>query len=646
MAPTSEPSHSFQKLRLDTSTPHKPVTSTFASFAPLARKDSPHAAPGHVQSQLTAEFAAAAPKANPHAAYQRRGHRSPDPSDDFGHEGSLAVGSSGSRREDAATDYYARDYRHRKTSISFNHEVRLDTGEGVGLGVPVPKTKTARQSHSQSHRTEAGSFSDGSQPDYLELPYRARRGMQYGVGQSRFPLVNTTAANLARASEFPDQVASLTSDATASPPLDEAQTPLETPTEYMLSPIPATSPVEFPLFSPSPRRMGMPRTKSYRSEMGEDGSLRRASRRSSGRSGRSLSSMSPAASFLARYKASEAPIRPPQPDDEGQGIDYDREYIIGKQIGYGGFSIVKEVTSMENGKPVIDAVKIVRKMQNNKSEFENEQIQTQFDHEVEIWRFLRHPYIIPLLRVYTTDYATFCITKLNKGGTLFDLIRDTRRKRINGLPAHLAKRYAYQLASAMRYLHNDVQVVHRDIKLENCLLDMTVPNAEVDGGDLLLCDFGMADFIISDQRDGPEPHSIGDNQNIGPAETSTSIAGSLQYATPELFNTPGPVFSPAADMWAYGVVVYALLTATLPFNDGLDIKTMEKIQACQWDADLVRNSEAVRDGDIEDALDLLRGCLDVDCERRWDIHDVLDCAWLRGCAERYEHVSRPWVAES
>lgn len=637
MAPISEPSHTFQKLKLDTSTPHKPVASSFASFAPLARKDSPHA--GHGQSQLTAEFAAVDPQSNSHGPFARRDrHGSAELGADFDQDGSLAVGSSGSEED------YLSKFRQRKTSISFNDEVRLDSGEGVGLGVPVPKTSRHSQSH--SHRPESGSYSDGSQPDYMELPYTVRRSIQYHVGESRYPLVQTTVDDLARDSEYRDQVASLTSDATASPPLDEAQTPLETPSEYLLSPMPATSPMEFPLFSPSPRRMAPPRTKSFRSEIGEDGSIKRTSRRSSGRSGRSLSSMSPAASFLARYKASEAPIKAPEPDDEGQGIGYDSEYIIGKQIGYGGFSIVKEVTSMENGKPVIDAVKIVRKLQQNKSELENEQIQTQFDHEVEIWRFLRHPYIVPLLRVYTTDYATFCITRLNKGGTLFDLIKETRKNKKNGLAAHLVKRYAYQLASAMRYLHNDVQVVHRDIKLENCLIDMTVPDAEVEGGDLLLCDFGMADFIVSDQRDGPEPQSMGHNQNIGPAETSTSIAGSLQYAAPELFSDPGPLFSPAADVWAFGVVVYALLTATLPFNDGLDIKTMEKIQSCQWDAELIRNSDAAQGGCIEDALALVKGCLDVDCEKRWNVHDILDCEWLRGCEERFEHVPRPWVTES
>jgi serine/threonine protein kinase len=617
MASNSASSHSFQKLKLITSKSPKPAPSSFAS---IPREDSSHSAhngdaPDQQKSGTDAQKIV--------GAYYG-GNRYAAPYD-------LAVGSSGSEED----GFSIAQFRQRTTSISFDNEVRLDNGDTVALEVPVPKT-LARPSH--SHSPESGSYSD---QEYLEMPIHARRTLQHRVGIPRYPLLQTTVDSLADDSEYNDQVASLTSDTTASPVLEEARTPLEAPSEYALSPLAATSPVEFPGFSP--RRTGPARNRSFRSDLGEDGSLRRASRRSSNRSGRSLSSMSPAASFLARYKASENPIKPSEPDDEGQGIGYNSEYIIGKQIGYGGFSIVKEVTSIEEGKPVVNAVKIVRKQQQEKSEFENEQIQTQFDHEVEIWRFLRHPYILPLLRVYTTDFATFCITKLNKGGTLFDLVRETRRIKKTGLPEHLVKRYGYQLASAMRYLHNDVQVVHRDIKLENCLVDMTVANADTDGGDVLLCDFGMADFIVSDQRDGPEPHSIGNNQNIGPAETSTSVAGSLQYAAPELFDAPSPVFSPAADIWAFGVVMYALITAALPFNEGLDIKTSEKIREGSWDEELVRTAESVKEGGVEDALALLRGCLEVNVEKRWTIHDILGCAWLRDYEQRFEDVSRSWL---
>jgi hypothetical protein len=45
-------------------------------------------------------------------------------------------------------------------------------------------------------------------------------------------------------------------------------------------------------------------------------------------------------------------------------------------------------------------------------------------------------------------------------------------------------------------------------------------------------------------------------------------------------------------------------------------------------------------------LALLRGCLDLDVEKRWSIQDILQCAWLRDCGQQYEDVSRSWVTES
>lgn len=627
MAPFSGSSHSFQKLKLDTNAAQKPATSTFASI--------PRSEPlqnAAATSQLTADLADCTPQPRSHGIPIKRPSNASNPHS-YGHYDDRAVVIGGSSSEE---DDLEIQFRQRTKSISFNNEVTLDSGNRLSLEDPLPKSEFKSRSRPDS---DADDYSDH---DYLEIPLHQRNRLQHHIGESRYPLLQSTVDDLAEAKELDDRVASLTSATTASP--TEVRTPLETPSEYVLSPLPATSsPIEFPAFSS--KRFGSQRSRSYR-DIGDNDGSRRPSRRSSARSGRSLSSMSPAASFLSRYKTSDMPLKPPEPDEEGQGVGYHGEYIIGKQIGYGGFSVVKEVTSIEDGQRVVNAVKIVRRQLQDKTELENEQIQTHFDHEVEIWRFLRHPYILPLLRVYTTDFATFCITRLNKGGTLFDLVRDLRRSKKNGLPQLLAKRYTYQLASAMRYLHNDVQVVHRDIKLENCLLDMTGPKAKIEGGDVLLCDFGMADFIVSDQRDGPDPHSIGDNQNIGPGETSTSIAGSLQYAAPELFTASGSVFSPAADVWAFGVVVYALLTATLPFNEGLDFKTSMKIRSGEYDVELIRSSEAVQDGGVEDALALVQGCLEMDVEKRWTIHDILECRWLQGCMQLYEHVPREWLAES
>jgi serine/threonine protein kinase len=615
-------SHQFQKLKLDTSAPHKPVASSFAS---IPRNDAQQTSllkpDGHDNDVRSL---------HPNDDVLRCLHLDSTDGRTNGHGLPYDVASTVVDNHDG--DVEAR-FRKRTTCVSFDDLVTLDGGNRLPLDKPLPRFATA-----------PGSFADNAPDDpthingFVDIGVNNKARLQHQPGEPRCPPLDTAAHD---EPQYPDHVASLTSDTTISPVLEEAPTPPDTPQQYYLSPSAASSPIEFPSLSSS-RRIAPQRTRSFRSEADGDGSFsKRSSRRSSTRSGRSMSSASPAASFLSKWTSGGAPLKPPQPDDEGQGIGFEGEYIIGKQIGYGGFSVVKEVTSIEDGKSVVQAVKIVRKQLGGKSELENEQIQTQFEHEVGIWRYLHHPYILPLLRVYNTEFATFCITRLNKGGTLFDLVRDAHRNKRKGIDARLAKRYTYQLASAIRYLHRDVMVVHRDIKLENCLIDKSGPNAEQEGGDVLLCDFGMADFIVSDQRDGPEPSPIGDNRNVGPANTSSSVTsssvtGSLQYAAPELFDADTPLFSPAADVWAFGVVVYCLLTAQLPFNEGLDAKTMMKIKKGDWDVEKIRCADAVKEGGLDDALELLKGCLNLDPQQRWTVNDILACSWLEGCAQACE----------
>ena len=144
----------------------------------------------------------------------------------------------------------------------------------------------------------------------------------------------------------------------------------------------------------------------------------------------------------------------PAPDDEGQEIG---SYVIGRQIGVGGFSVVKEAFTIENGKQVQHAVKIVRKHATT-DESGNETLQSHFEREVIIWRCLSNRYILPLLSVIETPYATWAFTLLFAGGTLFDVFKNYRQ----GLPPSLALKYSYQLASALRYLHQDALVVHRE----------------------------------------------------------------------------------------------------------------------------------------------------------------------------------------
>ena len=626
MAPFTEPSHVFQKLKLNTRTPHKPVSSSFASIPRCEFQRE-----GDSSSALTTPELAESHSLN-HSHNGRYGKH--------GNGEEPAEGQQQAQSYDSAAASSFNDientFRKRRTSISFDQKVTLDCGNRHSIEEPLPKLGVPPT----LPEIDGEDYSDNG--SYFVQALDRRKEATHRVGVSRYPLLRTTVDGLAADPTYGDHenVASLTSEATASPPLEEVRTPLEASADYLLSPLPASSPIEFP--SSLSRRNGSQRSKGFR-ELSSDGSVRKMSRRSSARSGRSLSSMSPASAFLSHFNSRDEATKPVEPDDEGQEIGDHSQYIIGKQIGYGGFSVVKEAYTFENNVKVTYAVKIVRKELAGKQEIENEALQTQFEHEVEVWRYLKHPYILPLLRVYNTDFATFCITKLNAGGTLFDVVRNARQAKPKGVAPRLAKRYVYQLASAIRYLHNDITLVHRDIKLENCLVDMSRPNAKTEGGNVLLCDFGMADYIVSDHRDTPEPHSGGPNQNIGPSDTSTCIAGSLQYAAPELFNTTGSIFSTAADIWAFGVVVYAIITGELPFNAGLDSKTTRRILEGDWDIGLLRKGQAARESP-DDVVDLVRGCLAMDPARRWTITEILKCRWLEGCQELYEHVERPWIS--
>ncbi|KAK1094559.1 hypothetical protein LTR48_000108 [Friedmanniomyces endolithicus] len=193
-------------------------------------------------------------------------------------------------------------------------------------------------------------------------------------------------------------------------------------------------------------------------------------------------------------------------------------------------------------------------------------------------------------------------------------------------------RYAYQLASALRYLHQDMRVCHRDIKLENCLIDMTRPNASTNGGNLRLCDFGLADFLHNDSTaDEASPE-----RTTSPAAPSsgshhhrpTSVIGTLEYASPRGLVANRKLFETAGDIWAYGVIVYALCTGELPFRHAMPSKTVELILQAEWDDGALKLAAAGSDAVIE----LVEGCLEKDIGGRMTVGEVVGCVWFEGMA--------------
>lgn len=573
---TPAPSHEFRKLRLDT----KHANSSQDRFPFAASSDADHVA--------SSQFSKSELLNNP-----------------------------------VVPDENQHSTRTRGSSVSFKEFATLDDGRLHSLDQPLssrppqPRRRSTRDSAMSDETASAPAAPEDSARINPFTGEPIRRRTRKSEVAPRLETIDSHDAT---------QLPSLTSASTASLLSEQLKSP-DTPTGsyYNNSAVMSPSPAASPSMGSEPWPM-----MSRKPTLSRTASLRNTSRRSSRMSG---SSMSPAAQFLSGW-GSNSQSAEPKPDDEGQSIGINNEYVVGRQIGSGGFSVVKEVIGMDNdGRRTKRAVKIVRKTVPNVSEAENDRAQQAVDYEIGIWRYLNHPHILQLHTSFITDFATFCIMDLVESGSLYDLINELRNNGQMGLKPDLAKTYSHQLAAALRYMHADVRLVHRDVKLENCLIQI---RPEDDCGNLKLCDFGLASFVDGDAS------GMTDSIRSLDSDDSKEPAGTLEYLAPELLSGSARK-DYSADIWAFGVCVYTMVTGKRPFQHTISFKLVELIEAGDWNKDLVMSSPAGQ-VDAEDICDLLHGCLNTDPDLRWTITDVMDCKWFSGLVDvaadpEWEHVN-------
>ncbi|MEE6484111.1 hypothetical protein FKM82_013757 [Ascaphus truei] len=258
-------------------------------------------------------------------------------------------------------------------------------------------------------------------------------------------------------------------------------------------------------------------------------------------------------------------------------------YQLGKTIGEGTYSRVKEAFSIKLQKKV--AVKII-----DKAGGPEEFIQRFLPRELQIVRHLHHKNII---EVYETlepeDRAKiYMVMELAEGGDIFDCILQS-----GPLPEDRVQVLFRQLVEAIRYLHS-CGVAHRDLKCENALLDQ--------GCTLKLTDFGFAKLL---------PTSY--------TELTRTFCGSTAYAAPEVLQGV-PHDSRKGDIWSMGVVLYVMLSASLPFDD-TNIPKMMWHQ--QRGVTLPGNL-----GISEECQDLMKRLLEPDMLLRPSIDEVSWHPWL------------------
>lgn len=211
--------------------------------------------------------------------------------------------------------------------------------------------------------------------------------------------------------------------------------------------------------------------------------------------------------------------------DNYTGKRLDGRYEIQEVIGVGGMAVVYK--AYDNIDDRIVAVKIL------KDEFlANEEFRRRFKNESKAISLLSHPNIVKVFNVNYGDRLQYIVMEYVEGITLKEYIEQQGKLGIKE-----TIHFTMQILRALQHAH-DKGIIHRDIKPQNILL--------LSNGTIKISDFGIARFSYSDTK-----------------TMTDSAIGSVHYISPE--QARGNSIDERTDIYSVGVVMYEMLTGTLPF---------------------------------------------------------------------------------
>lgn len=267
---------------------------------------------------------------------------------------------------------------------------------------------------------------------------------------------------------------------------------------------------------------------------------------------------------------------------------------LGRTLGRGLTGRVRLAKNIDTGK--LAAVKIVpksnfKKLENPKyrrlaSPDGKDHLPYGIEREIIIMKLIAHPNIMGLYDVWENKNDLYLILEYIEGGELFDYL--IKRGKLQEFEA---VSYFKQIIHGIGYLHQ-LNICHRDLKPENLLLDFNK--------NIKIADFGMAALEIKEKL----------------LETS---CGSPHYASPEIVAGKNYHGAPS-DIWSCGIILFALLTGHLPFDDENIRKLLLKVQ----------NGKFLMPPDLSlEAKDLITKMLQVNPADRVTIDEILQHPLLK-----------------
>jgi len=254
-------------------------------------------------------------------------------------------------------------------------------------------------------------------------------------------------------------------------------------------------------------------------------------------------------------------------------------YQLKATIGFGAFSVVKIAYRLDTGDSFACKIIPQRRLVN----------QSMFDtceKEIRVLQQLNNRYVVQLIDILKDTLNYYILMDLCVNGNLNSYI--VKNKKLSEIDA---KNIFRQILEGVGYIHS-MKLAHRDLKLENILLDQ--------GYTVKIADFGFSRFFKSDSL-------------------ATTACGSPFYASPELLS--GCPYDPfKSDMWSLGVILYALVSGNIPWTE----KNKQRLY------DQIKRGEYFNPMNISnECISFIRNLICIDINQRLDINSALNHSWMR-----------------